>query len=428
MKWLLIFFLLIFCFYFFLFKDRVWFFNDDFDFLVGNLNFSSIYLFLPHNEHFIPIHKLLFHVMFSFFSLNFTPYFILSVCLHLLNLLILWFIIKRLTDNKFFAYLAVLLFSVKVTFFEVILQNNFSALFCSLFMGVTFLFWLKLRQKPEIKYLLIIISSLFAAFLSFSVALGYPLVLAFISYFDKKSAEKIALIFLALEIVMICVYFYFNGGESFSLWPSFIQISLFLYTGLVEALTLRFLFPLFPTRFLGLNQVLMPFLIIVSFLFLGLIFILSSLKSKEKLFLKIVLLLNIIYPYVLMSLKRAGLSPKEALAERYAYIPLFFLVIFIVYQLSLLKPKKWYKTVYLIFIFYFLAAQSLVFYKRSYIFTKQMIINKKFFLQLKEKVKNNQVEETCKIPKFANGRQDPCSRYLKLFVSPDGFEPSASPM
>lgn len=417
MKWLLIFFLLIFCFYFFLFKDRVWFFNDDFDLLVGNLNFSPTYLLLPHNEHFIPIHKLLFYLMFSFFGLNFTPYFVLSICLHLLNLIILWLIVKRLTNHKFFAYMAILLFSVNVTFFEVILQDNFSALLCSLFMEIAFLFWLKLRQKPEIKYFLITIFSSFVAALSFSVSLGYPAVLGLISFFDQKSSKKNALIFLALELIVICIYFYFNFGRQHFLWPSFSQIFLFLYTGLLEALTLRFLFPLFPTRFLGLNHVLMPFLIIISFLFLGLIFILSSLKNQEKLFLKIVLIINIIYPYAIMSLKRAALSPKEALAERYAYIPLFFLVIFFLYQLSLLKQKKWFKVGYLIFIFYFLTTQSIVFYKRSYIFTKQMIINKKFFLQLKEKIKNNQVEENCKIPPFANGRQDPCSRYKKLLSS-----------
>ena len=156
------------------------------------------------------------------------------------------------------------------------------------------------------------------------------------------------------------------------------------------------------------------------FVLLASLWFFNSKRNKQRFFFKIALIINIIYPYAIISLKRAEFTPKNALAERYAYIPLFFLIIFLLYQLSFLKPKKWFKPACLVFVIYILITQSVVFYKRSIIFTRLMVINKQFFLQLREKINTNQVEKDCKIPKFANGRQDSCFRYVKLIKA--GFK------
>lgn len=419
MKLLTVLFPLIFLFYFLTFKDRVWFFHDNFDSLVESLNFSVSSLFSPYNEHFTPIPKLLFHFVFLLFGLNFTPYFILSICLHLLNLFVLWLIVRELTRKNFFAYLAVLLFAVNVTFFEIILWINFSAIMVCLFVGLAFLFWLKFRQKKNKSYLFLSIASAWAAAFSFTIGLICPLVLAILCFLDKKSGKKAGIPFVFLTLIVFMLFFYFskeniNTGHSqiFNL-PSIFQIISFIYTGLTQALLLRFFFALYPTRFLALNHFLLPFLLIITLFFLVLISFFSG-KTKEVSFLKIALLVNIIYPYAFISLVRSNLGAQGALAERYAYFSLFFLVIFLVYEMSFLKQQLWLRMAYIIFIFYTLTTQGLVFYKRSFIFTKLMITNKIFFLKLSEEVKNNKVEADCKIPKFPNGRQDSCSRYIKL--------------
>ena len=411
---------LIFLFYFLLFKERLWFFHDSIEILLNSTNFSLNYLLLPHGEHFIPLTKLVFFVQFSLFGINFTPYFVLSIFLHLANLYLLWLIVIEITKKHFFAYMAVILFAVNVTFFEIILWFVSQNLLCHFFISLAFLFWLKLRKKRNINFLLIAgLSSVGAAF-SFGFGLLYPFVLAILSSIDKKTNRKNALFFSILGLVSVLIYLFFAGQNLYVInktpltFQSIPDIIEFLYIGLVDGLVFRFFYALFPTRFLAFNNILKPFLLIAATVFLLLIFILPSRKSKEKLIINIALIINIIYPYFMASLRRATISPGEAMAERYAYNPLFFLIIFLIYQFSLLKQRKGLKTFCCLFVLYILTTQVLVFYKRAFIWTKQTIRNKLFFQQLSEKINSNSLEKNCKLPKGIKDKQEPCERYIDL--------------
>jgi len=404
MKWLSVFLLIIFAFYFFLFKDRVWFFNDSFNDLLDASQTPLTFILSPYNEHWIPISKIFYLILFKLFKLNFTYYFIISILLHLLNILVLYKISKFLTKSNYFSNLVLFLYSVNVNFFEIILWGTFDILLCTLFIGLAFLFWL--RNKLSLSVIFAI-----CAALSNGMGLGYPLVLSFLSLIKGKSDRRKAIIYAISGFFILSLYFIFSKQNLDGV--NFIKIFYFLYIGLVYGLFLRFFFPLFPTRFLVLNNLILPILIASIVIFSYLIF------TKTKLFLKITMLVNIVYLYLIISLKRATISPWEAVAERYQYIPLFFLIIYLVSQLSLLKKQKWLKPFCIFFVVYYLLTQSIVFYKRGFIFTKTTLANKIFFSELARKVKKGEVEPDCKTPAYpATPKNNSCSRYFPLLGWP----------
>lgn len=402
----------LFCFYFFLLRDRVWFFNDDLDSLIQLTRSSLNSIILTQSEHFIPIPKLLFYAIFRFWGLNFTPKFIISILLHILNLFVLYKIVSKLTKNNFSSLIALILTSINVNFYEVIPWGTFDIMLCLLFMLLSYYFWLVNREKNEFKYFSLSIISSFLAVFSNGMGIVYPLVLFAFSIFDpKKKNIKYPYLFTGLGALII--YYLFSLKNVSVNIINIGKVIQFLYIALVDGLLLRFFYPLYPTRFAKLNAIALPLLLITILFALAYLFFQNS-KKREKLFLSLTLIVNFIVTYFLISLRRAGISPWEGLAERYHYIPLFFFVIFFIYQISFLKLSKLTGKIIVAFSIYILLTQSVVFYKRAYIFTNLMLTNKLFFHDLKLKITKGSIEKDCKIPKFTTGRQDNCLRYVDL--------------
>jgi hypothetical protein len=300
---------------------------------------------------------------------------------------------------------------VNVNFYEVIPWAAFDIMLCLLFMLLSYYFWLVNREKNKFKYLFF--SVLFSLLAVFSNGMGivYPLLLFAFSVFDCKKQKSF--FYLLAGLAALLVYYLFSLKNVSVNAINFTNIAQFLYIALINGLLLRFFYPLYPTRFIKLNSIVLPFLLLTIF---SLILYLSKnlIKKKERLFLSLTLVANFTATYFLISLRRAGISPWEGLAERYHYIPLFFFVIFFIYQISFLKLKK-LPTILIIFSAYILLTQSVVFYKRAYIFTALMVTNKMFFKNLKVNISKGNLKNDCKIPKFTNGRQDNCLRYIDFF-------------
>ena len=421
MKLLAVFFLIIFVFYFFLFSQRVWFHYDDFDFLLGSANFSLNYLFQPHNEHLLPLFKAVFFLQYSLFGLHFMPYFVVLICLHLFNLFVVWLIVRQLTRNRLFAYIAVILLAVNVSYIEVVLwATSLQMMFCSLFIGLAFLSWFTFRQKNSRGYLWMAgLASVLAA-LSQGIGLAYPFVLATLSFIDRKTGRKVGLFFSLIGLVMVSIFLYLAHQnldivQNETITPLTLpKIGMFLYIGLKKALFIRFFYPLFTLSYLGLGILHKRLLTFVAGILLLLLFIRSSPKNKDKFFLKVALLIHLIYPYAFISLKRAAISPGLALADRYTYIPLFFLVILFVYLLAGLRQTVWLKIFSLFFTAYIISSQIFAFYYRARLWTQQPLLSKEFFRQLAQKAQGNDLGPECKTPKSLNGRSESCLKYKKL--------------
>lgn len=101
---------------------KMYFHQDDFSYLISSQvrNIGDL-LKEPVGEHLHYVFRLFFNLEWEFFGLNFVPYFLVSIGLHLLNLLVMWLIILRLTHNKFLAWAATIIFSINTNWNETVL-------------------------------------------------------------------------------------------------------------------------------------------------------------------------------------------------------------------------------------------------------------------------------------------------------------------
>lgn len=419
---LLLFLSAIFSFYFFPFQDKVWFYHDDFDILLGSINFSLKNFMTPHTEHFAPFSRLLLFWEFQLFSLNFKPYFMVSLILHSIVLYCLWLIVREITRKVFFAYLAVVLFSINSTFFEVLLYSTEQSLILTtILIALSFLFWLKNRQQKKIIYIILAgINSLLAAF-CFTIALPYPFIMFFISFFDKKSDKRIKIMFLVVCLLILPIFIIFAGKSLASVIqePLSLQylskICLFAFTGLMEGLLSRFFYaPFTPSRSANTDLTLLP--ILNSLIFLVLFYLIKKTfkKNREALFIKLSLIINIVYPYLMIAFKRYPTVFKGAMAERYVYLPLFFFIIFFVYLLQQLKITFRYKRILFVFAFYILTTHAFFFYQKALVWTIRPQKTREFMLNLKAQIKNNRLDKECLLPLYVKSKTEPCSYYVKL--------------
>lgn len=422
MKLLPIIFLAIFCFYFFLFRNRVWFHHDDFDFLVGSANFNFSYLVAPHNEHFLPIFRILYYSEYSLFGLNFTPFFIISILLHLFILFVLYKITNILTTKKFYAYLAVFLFTINSTFFEVILwSTSQQLLLSSLFIGISFLAWLKYRQKKTNNWLITSsISSILAAFSS-GFGVLYPLFISIVSIFDKK-INKLGKLFFILSALLTLVIFWYFAGKSLTVVTKqslslndFPHVIYFILIGLIEGMLSRFFWaPFTPSRIAKTDLILMPVLNISILIFLIYLLSKTGFKKGKNLFMKVVLASLSLFPYLAISLGRYPYGAKAAMSERYVYLPLFFFILFLIYQLSLLKQTTFLKKIIMLFTFWIILSHGVFFYLSGLRWTKQPLQSKKYMLSLGRQMKLGPVKADCKIPFYIKAKIEPCSKFLPI--------------
>lgn len=232
-----------------------------------------------------------------FFGLNHLAFDIALFLTHTINLLLLFFVVKKLTDNDFGAFFVSLIFNKNYLFYYSNIHENLLATFCIL----TIFFFLYYPKK----FYLSLISFILAVFTK-ETAVTVPLVLFAISVFYKLDRKKI--------FYLLCISLLFGVYTSYFFIRNKILGNNFIYT---------------PTS--NIIDLFRGYLYYVNYKIIALCLLLPIVYKKYK----YLLLLIVVF---------ITLTPASLLVNRremyYLYMPFAYLMIYISLFLSKLNFKN----------------------------------------------------------------------------------------
>ena len=260
-----------------------------------------------------------------------------NLLLHLLNITLLFFVVRLLTKRIEIATIVALLFAIHPMNTGAIAPvSTRSGLLYSLFFLAALLFYIiYLKNKFRLRYLVLTIVFFLMALLSKSAAVVLPLVLLLTDYYYKRKfdiravAEKIPFFVLSLIFGILTIVYREDAGHIGSQYVFSIFDRIFLVGYSITFYIFKVFFPVklsayypYPVKTDGLLPLwfyLSP-LVIATFIFL--IYKLQNYR-RELIFGALFFLINIIL--VLKILPMGG----EIVCDRYAYLPYigFFLII-----------------------------------------------------------------------------------------------------
>lgn len=192
-------------------RTSLYFSVDDFAVLAYVRNHSIIQIFINFllNGDLFGFRKILgyevFKILFDLFKVNPIPYILANHLLALLNLFLLFFIVKFLTKNSFTAFFVGIIFN-KIYLFYFSNVHEYLALFFGL---LTVYFFLKFPKKIYLSFITFILA-LLSKELSFSI----PFLLLSLAYFMKTDKKKIIPFFIILSIYAVYQLSFFIKGAS----------------------------------------------------------------------------------------------------------------------------------------------------------------------------------------------------------------------
>ncbi len=274
----------------------------------------------------------------EYFFCKFEPYLyhIDNIILHILNVILLFFIIKRLSKSFFVAYIVAILFAVHPVHVEAVawITARKDTLY-SFFFLLSILFYIKTYDNKNNKlfYFLSVFSFVLSC-LSKPAAVTLPVILILIDFYDNKLKianikKYLPFFIISVVFVLIAVFAHYSSEEKaiatiFSRSVDFIDAQfnyLFYIYKLVIPVNLSCLYP----QFYDHHSMPPSFVFYFISLFYLLIFAaVLSLKTNKKVFFGFFFFLITLLPS--SGIMPTGVSP---VADRYAYIPyigLFFII------------------------------------------------------------------------------------------------------
>lgn len=377
----------------------MYFFQDDIGLLIQHAKYNIWqWLITPQAEHFAPLLHLLTYFEFKLFNLNFYGYFFVSLILHFLNLLILYKTLRLLKLHKHLSLIVLSLFTVNLTFVEPLLW--FSAqgvILTNIFIALTFYFWLK--NSP-----LIFVSLIMASF-SYSTGLGLGIIFGFIDLLKGRTN----LYFFLIGFISIILGPLIAGSALGQISPvirnpvaDFLLFSAFVIGGVGRGVIGRLFLPGFEPRHFEIIKTILSFIPLA--LITGLIIYLRKKVPKKLMILLLSLSVLIVYSYVWAGAIRYQFGIKQALAERYAYTPLFFTVILFGLLLKYFFDKKILNSYKIISfsVLIILIFQIINFHKKAVEFEIRPLRTKKYIEDLKMRIKTGQQVKDGPLPEFIN--------------------------
>lgn len=420
----------------------MFFFQDDIGLLI-QLHTIPFWHFLttPQAEHFAPVLHILSALEYKLFRINFLPYVTISLFIHLVNCILLGFIVKKITKSRFFAFLAVCFFLVNLTYTEPILWFSAQGVVLStFFLELSFLLWYEGISYGKIKnFLYCILSTVLAGF-SFGVGVGVGLIFAFVTYIYHGKLQKCQKMKVIGLFILVAISSYLAGpfiagkslgrvvptiGNPFTDIPFYL---VFVAAGVARGVVGRFFLPGFEPHHYQVLATTVSFLPVIFMI--GIPWILSRRMAQRKKFLFIVLSVFIAYPYVWAGFLRYQFGLKQALAERYAYPSLFFFSLYLtliieeLFREGILTSKKFMAILALLL----LVLQSIVFVRNAQAFEVRPQKTQKYFSSLNQVVQKSTVVIDLPLPLYINQEYSisqlaPVLRSPSLpkFSKPDAF-------
>jgi len=308
------------------------------------------YFFKPHNEHFMPIFKGLFFVVYSLFGTNIIPFMVISIIFHIINTLLVFLFLQRLFKGRdFLPFLLSVFFSLNVVYFEILhwFVNVGQAIMFS-FLLITLIFMQKYFERNDKKdYWLSVFFSFFIP-MNFSLGfLGIIFIKMYYFFIEKKSLSMktisngirfLSPYFIAW-LLSLSLYLYFtfsnlflDGKTSSRFTFDLLKVFFYFVLGLV-GLFVRFLgystlvFP-YTTAFAAIFTLLLFFLSMFFFFY----FLLKNKKSRLPLFWGsgeiLFSIFGIFLCYGVLAFLRSSLEPMSFIGwGRYHYLTAFFATI-----------------------------------------------------------------------------------------------------
>lgn len=391
----------------------MFFFQDD----IGNLIqiASTPFLLLIRSaqaEHFVPFFKLFSFTQYKLFGLNFPLYAYTALIIHFFNCILLYHITIRVLKRKLFALFAVAIFSVNITYVEPFLWWSAQGeLLSLLFLGSAFLLWLQFTDNGNKKKLFFSLLLLLMAGFSYGVAVGAGIIFAAITYIYKVTSRN--------NLTAIGTAFYiFAGVISYASGLIFtdhkpipyvvdplrytVNYLAFVFAGVTRGVVGRVFFPGFDPRHFEIIPTIISF---IPFLLVIIMFVtmFRNIRTKEK---RIMLVLSvmIVYPYIWAGVLRVQFGLKQALAERYAYVSLFFFSILFSCLLSFLIREGFIrsKRILILLLATIMFLQSGVFFLKAKEFEVRPLLTKRYFEEISYVFTNSTVVINLPIPSYIN--------------------------
>lgn len=388
----------------------MFFFQDDIGVLI-QLSTIPFWRFLvtPQAEHFAPLLHILYWISFRLFHLQFTPYVVVILVIHLLNIFLLGKIAYIVTGKKFLTFLAMSLFTIHLTYTEPFLwMSAHGVVLATFFVGSAFLSWYRYSTDKKAKDLIFSLFSLFCASISFGVGVGIGALFAIASLIIRKrigkSASRIIAVYGAVGIVSYMVGPMISGsalgkvvGQFYNLQDIFRYAS-FVIAGVSRGVVGRFFLPGFEPRHFAIIPTVISFIPFIVICYL--LFVLLRKKKTIQKKLLIVCIIFVFYPYVWAGFLRYQFGLKQALAQRYAYPSLFFFILLLVLLL-----KSWcgkhlnrYKKIISLVAIMIITVQMIVFISNARQFEIIPLQTQRYFAQLQFLFETNTIILDLPIP------------------------------
>lgn len=298
--------------------------------IIRNLSLSNIKeMFCSfHYKLYHPIVNLSYAIEYHFCGLNPYLYHVNNILLHILNVLILFFIIKKLFKSFFVAYVVAILFAIHPVNVEVVswVTSRKDTLY-SFFFLLSILFYIKIDDSKYKKLLFFSsIISFILSCLSKPMAVTLPLVLILIDFYNEKldlrSIKKYIPFFVISAIfVFLAIFAHYSPEEKVATTMltravNFMDAQfnyLFYICKFVFPVNLSCLYPAFYNH----RYCMVPNFIFYSATMLYLLILLSvlSLRINKKIFFGFIF-------FIITLLPASGLMPTGVapVADRYVYI------------------------------------------------------------------------------------------------------------
>ncbi len=189
---------------------------DDDDYIKNNLLIRSINLKdifstnLMGNYH--PLTVLVYAIQYKFFDISEKGYHAFNIFLHLLNVLLVFFAVFRLSNKSIVALVAALLFALHPMHVEsVAWASELKDLLYTFFFLASYIFYLKFQEDPKNKYYAFAVFLFLLSLLSKAMAASLPLLLVLTDFFKvqkitaKSLLQKVPFFLLSFIFGIVAV-------------------------------------------------------------------------------------------------------------------------------------------------------------------------------------------------------------------------------
>lgn len=331
---------LIFIFWLLLSRDN-FFHADEWEYFMRMRLSPSTFLSMPYGGHFIPLSTFIHYFLIKLFGLSYMPFQFVVSFIHTINSYLLFLTVQVATKNFRLALLAMILFGFSSVGIEIPIWSigiNI-ALSSTLIFSAYILFWSKSTTHSINKHLLIGITLILAP-LSHGITILLPFVFTYLTLITNQIHKRLKVIFyITIGITNLFILYNFSDFYGLSIpqenfQAHTIEFLRFVFTGVVHGLIIKFFLPTL-YFFVGSASVfgthIRPLLSISTIILSAIFLIKSDYKNKIK---PLLITATQIIPFVFIFYITAGLGRTSfsyyfANVSRYAYMPLFFLILFI---------------------------------------------------------------------------------------------------